>query len=642
QVVKANLDWCLQTKHAAVISHDRFSVGGVHALCWAVLISWCVATVATDFILALIHGEEVQTSNHVQTWHSKWLTGSRRENVVRGQHQHACFSLCFSGQRQVDCHLVTVEVGVERFTSQWVQLNSLTFDQLWFESLNTQAVQGWCAVQKNWVLRNSFFQNVPNLWTLALNHALCGLNVLRIVVFHQTLHDEWLEQLQSHQLRQTTLMQLELRTNNNDRTARVVNALTQQVLTETTLLTLEQVAQGLQRTAAWTRYWATTTTVVEERVDRFLQHALLVVHDDLRRAKIDHALQTVVAVDYATVQVIQVGGSKATTVELNHWAQFWWDHWDRIQDHASWVIARTLECSNDLQALERAHLLLALAIVDDLAQLFCLCIEVEVANQGLDSLSTHAAGEVIFVAVNELLVDGLINDHLLWSKLVERIPDLVQTCDFTLTTFANVLHFLISSILYLAASISLSAFCFQSSQVIFQLRSTLCNFCIHVIFDVLLLQEHFALKSRQVVVASLIIHGGDDVGSEVDDALKILWSKIQQVAQTGWNTLEVPDVGHWSSKLNVAHAFTTNLGLGDLYATALTNDALVADTLVLTTLALPVTGRTEDTLTEKAVLFWLQGAVVNGLRLLNLALRPTANVVGGGQSNTKLVEEIYV
>ena len=108
------------------------------------------------------------------------------------------------------------------------------------------------------------------------------------------------------------------------------------------------------------------------------------------------------------------------------------------------------------------------------------------------------------------------------------------------------------------------------------------------------------------------------------------------------DTLEVPDVGHGSSKLNVAHAFTTNLGLGDLNSTALTNDALVADTLVLTTLALPVTGRAEDTLTEKAVLFWLQGAVVNGLRLLNLALRPTANVVGGGQSNTKLVEEIYV
>lgn len=92
----------------------------------------------------------------------------------------------------------------------------------------------------------------------------------------------------------------------------------------------------------------------------------------------------------------------------------------------------------------------------------------------------------------------------------------------------------------------------------------------------------------------------------------------------------------------MAHALTTNLGLRDLNATTLTNNALVADTLVLTALALPVTGRAKDTLTEKAVLFWLQGAVVDGLRLLNLALRPTANVVGGGQSNTKLVEEIYV
>ena len=360
----------------------------------------------------------------------------------------------------MDCHLVAVEVGVESFTSQWVQLNSLTFNQLWLECLDTKTVQGWCTVQKYWVLGNCFFQNVPYLWTLTLNHALCRLNVLRIVVFYQTFHNEWLEQLQCHQLWKTTLVQLQLRTNNNYRTTGIVNTLTQQVLTETTLLTLEQVAQGLQWTATWASNWAATTTVVEQRVNRFLQHALLVVHDDLRCAEIDHALETVVAVDNATVQVIQVGGRETATVKLNHWAQLWWDHWDRIQNHASWIVARTLECCDNLQTLQRAHLLLALAIVDDIAQFFCLCVEIEVADQGLNSFCTHAAGEVIFVAVNQLFVDGLINDHLLWSELVEGVPDFVEACNFALTAFTNVLHFLISSILNLAASISLSAFCF--------------------------------------------------------------------------------------------------------------------------------------------------------------------------------------
>jgi hypothetical protein len=37
----------------------------------------------------------------------------------------------------VDCHLVTVEVSVERGTYEWVQLDCLTFDKYRLESLDT-------------------------------------------------------------------------------------------------------------------------------------------------------------------------------------------------------------------------------------------------------------------------------------------------------------------------------------------------------------------------------------------------------------------------------------------------------------------------------------------------------------------------
>ena len=143
-------------------------------------------------------------------------------------------------------------------------------------------------------------------------------------------------------------------------------------------------------------------------------------------------------------------------------------------------------------------------------------------------------------------------------------------------------------------------------------------------------------------MASLFIHGGDDIGCEVNDALEILRGQVQQVAQAGRNSLEVPDVGYRSGQLNVAHALTANLRLGHLNATALTDDALVADALVLTTSALPVTGGAEDALAEEAVLLRLQGAVVNGLRLFDLALGPATNIVCGGQTDAELVEEIYV
>ena len=86
-------------------------------------------------------------------------------------------------------------------------------------------------------------------------------------------------------------------TNHDHRTTGVVDALTQKVLAETTLLALEHVRERLERTVAGTGNRTATTTVVEECVDSFLQHALFVVHDDLGRTEVEQTLQAVVAVD---------------------------------------------------------------------------------------------------------------------------------------------------------------------------------------------------------------------------------------------------------------------------------------------------------------------------------------------------------
>ncbi|GAA3143700.1 hypothetical protein GCM10017687_70610 [Streptomyces echinatus] len=90
------------------------------------------------------------------------------------------------------------------------------------------------------------------------------------------------------------------------------------------------------------------------------------------------------------------------------------------------------------------------------------------------------------------------------------------------------------------------------------------------------------------------------------------------------------------------HPLTTHLGARDLDATALTDDALEADALVLAAVALPVPGRTEDLLAEESVLFGLERAVVDGLRLLDLAVAPLADVVSGCQTDPELVEEVDV
>src|SRR5690606_10739880 len=176
-----------------------------------------------------------------------------------------------------------------------------------------QAVQGGRTVQQHGTLADDLLEHVPDLGTGALDGTLGRLDVLRVTEVDQTLDHERLEQLQSHLLGQTALVQLQLRTDDDDRTARVVHALAEQVLAEATLLALQHVAEGLQGAVAGTGDGATATAVVEQCVDGLLQHPLLVVDDDLGSTEVDQATKTVVAVDDAAVQVVQVTGREAAT-----------------------------------------------------------------------------------------------------------------------------------------------------------------------------------------------------------------------------------------------------------------------------------------------------------------------------------------
>ena len=201
QVRNSHLDRCLEAQHTTVESHDGLGNRQVHALCRLLVGGGFVGALSTELLRPLLQGEEVQAGHHVQTRHGQRLTGRRGQDVVGGQHQDTRLSLCFCRQRKVHGHLVTVEVGVERLTGQRVQLDSFTLNQHRLERLNTQAVQRRRTVQHHRVLRNGFFQHVPHLGALAFHHALGRLDVLCVLVFHQTLHHERLEQFQRHQLR---------------------------------------------------------------------------------------------------------------------------------------------------------------------------------------------------------------------------------------------------------------------------------------------------------------------------------------------------------------------------------------------------------------------------------------------------------
>ena len=52
---------------------------------------------------------------------------------------------------EVDCHLVTVEVGVKCSTCQGVELDSLTFNHLGLERLDGETVKRWSTVEEHGV-----------------------------------------------------------------------------------------------------------------------------------------------------------------------------------------------------------------------------------------------------------------------------------------------------------------------------------------------------------------------------------------------------------------------------------------------------------------------------------------------------------
>ena len=125
-----------------------------------------------------------------------------------------------------------------------------------------------------------------------------------------------------------------------------------------------------------------------------------------------------------------------------------------------------------------------------------------------------------------------------------------------------------------------------------------------------------------------VLRVGDDVATEVQHLLEMAGGEVQQRADLARHVLDVPDVGARGGELHVPHAVATDGRLGDLDAAALAGLAGVALTAVLAAGALPVLLGTEDLLVEQAVALGLEGAVVDGLGLGDLAVAPAADAVG--------------
>ena len=271
--------------------------------------------------------------------------------------------------------------------------------------------------------------------------------------------------------------------------------------------------------------------------------------------EVHELLEAVVAVDHATIEVVEIGGGKAAAVERDEWTELGRDDRDHVQDHPLRQVVGLAEGLDDLEALGVLELLLQGRLgLHALAQLDAELGDLDALEQFLDRLGAHhgleAGGAVLRVELAEAIL----------------------------------------------------------------------------VFDDL------ALLDRRVAGID------DDVGLEVEDSLELTQTDVEQVADARRQALEEPDVRAGAGELDVAEALATDFAEGDFNAALIADDAAVLHALVLAAEALPVGDGSEDAGAEEPVALGLEGTVVDGLGLGDLAVRPRANLLGAGELDLDGVE----
>src|SRR5262249_36496165 len=93
------------------------------------------------------------------------------------------------------------------------------------------------------------------------------------------------------------------------------------------------------------------------------------------------------------------------------------------------------------------------------------------------------------------------------------------------------------------------------------------------------------------------------------------------------------NVHHGSRQLDVPHALAPHPAVSHLDTAAVADHSLVFHAAVLAARALPVLFRAEDTLAKQPILFRPIGAIIDGLRLLDLEERPAPDIVRAGKTD---------
>jgi len=111
-----------------------------------------------------------------------------------------------------------------------------------------------------------------------------------------------------------------------------------------------------------------------------------------------------------------------------------------------------------------------------------------------------------------------------------------------------------------------------------------------------------------------------DIGLKIEDTLQISKGNVQEMTNPAGQAFEKPDMRARTGQLNVTQPLSPHLGLNDLNAALVANDAAMLHSLVLPAQAFPVRNRAENSGAEQTFLFRFKCPVIDSLRLGNFTM----------------------
>src|ERR1700733_3017157 len=130
-----------------------------------------------------------------------------------------------------------------------MNLDSVSFDEDRLECLDTEAVKSRSSVQEHVLVLDHVFEHSPHFRDAVVDETGCAADVECQFPFEKLRDDERLEELEGHVLWKSALVELELRTDDDHRSAGVVHALSEKVSSEKASLALEVVRKRFQRSS---------------------------------------------------------------------------------------------------------------------------------------------------------------------------------------------------------------------------------------------------------------------------------------------------------------------------------------------------------------------------------------------------------